>query len=143
MPDQEERRQDCIECIFHREHAARIATLDRDLTTAKGERVEMWVDIKKKVPYSHFLWAMGTILTIVLFTAGLNYKGMEEVLTSGKRVEVKVVEMNGKIQNINSLLEIRSAEHEDFRAAILEMQKQIFILTQRQIQILQHNNNGG
>lgn len=150
---EDERRQDCRECISHREHSSQIATLDRNTGELKGDQTLMWVDIKKKVPYAHFLWALGTILTIVLFASGINYKSMEKVLTSGHQVELHVTEVKGEISNINTLLAAKSDEqaefretmrneHVAFRETILEIQKQIFVLTQNSIQTSNTGANG-
>ena len=135
MPEEykgEERRMSCKDCVSHREHAAQIKSASKSVEELKQDQREthkdMWAGIKDKVPYRHFIAAIGLIVTVIGIATTVNWSTMNKVLDSNHRVEIQVTKIESEVKNINRRMNDYTArlgayekEHDFFRKAIMSL----------------------
>lgn len=129
-----EKRVSCKECISHREHSNQIKNIERDMSdyrsACREDTRDMWNSIKEKVPYRHFIAAIGFIITAIGVVSAINYNTMNKVLDSNHRVELKVTQIEAEVKGINKQmvqfggrLASYEREHDFFRNAIFDLMK--------------------
>jgi hypothetical protein len=128
----DERRMNCQDCVSHREHANKIRNLEYRSSAfdaeAKLEHRDMWNGIKEKVPYKHFLTAVGFILTAIGIVTTVNYSTMNKVLETNHRVEIEMTKVGAEVAGLNRRMDSFSdrlayydREHDYFRKAITDI----------------------
>ena len=118
-PVGKERRRDCSDCVSHLEHNRRIQTMENDLRDHKKQahddlqsfiernhasHTTLWESIngleKSKVSLRLFIWAMGSVLSIVVLVSSLQWNKMNEVLDATKSSETTAVIVKNELKGL-------------------------------------------
>ena len=117
-------RRDCSDCISHLQHEEAIATL-------KQQTAEHDLGLKEKVPYPHFKWAFGIVISLIIMVSYMNYNTMNRVLDSNHSVETKVAVIEADVRGIRESLSFRTEEHNTFKKEILMLRNKVHTLDDR------------